>query len=127
VTNIALPDGGNTQVGYGGSSTPEVITTTTTATPNPSQVSTATLDGLGRVSTVVGANGATTTSAYDSRGRLYSVTNPSLGSTDSTNGLTKYFYDALGRPTIQTQPDGNTLQWCYEGHGYQRADELLSQ
>jgi RHS repeat-associated protein len=122
VTNIALPDGGNTQVCYGvspcygGSSVPEVIQTTTTATPNPTQVSTTTLDGLGRVSTVVAANGATTQSMYDSRGRLYSVTNPSLSSTDSTNGLTKYFYDALGRLTVQTQPDGSsTLQWCYEG------------
>ncbi|HEY2019269.1 MAG TPA: hypothetical protein VGH38_37435, partial [Bryobacteraceae bacterium] len=121
ITNIALPDGGNTQVCYGVSScyggnlVPEVITTTITATPNPSQVSTTTLDGLGRVSTVVGANGATTQSEYDALGRLSSVTNPSLGSTDSTNGTTKYFYDALGRPTVQTQPDSSTLQWCYEG------------
>ena len=115
LTQIALPDGGNTQVDYGGSTVPEVITTTITATPNPNQVSTTTLDKLGRVSTVVAANGATTQSVYDSRGRLYSVTNPSLTSSDLTNGTTKYFYDALGRPTVQTQPDNSTLQWCYEG------------
>jgi len=115
VTSIALPDGGNTQRSYGGSSVPEVITTTTTATPNPNQVSTTTLDSLGRAATVVAANGATTQSEYDARGRLSSVTNPSLSSTDSTNGTTKYLYDALGRLTVQTQPDSSTLQWCYEG------------
>ena len=34
---------------------------------------------------------------------------------DPPGGYTYYTYDALGRKTIQIQPDNSTLQWCYEG------------
>jgi len=58
----------------------------------------------------------TTQSVYDSLGRLYSVTNPSLSSTDSTNGPhqnTTTMHSAALR--FKRKPDSSTLQWCYEG------------
>ncbi len=93
-------------------SVPELSSTTVTATPDPTRVSTATLDGLGRASTTVGANGSSVQTTYDSRGRLFTVTNPSNG----PSGITTHYYDALNRPTVLVQSDGvSKLQWCYEG------------
>ncbi len=112
VTNVALPDLGNTQVNYGGSSVPEIITTTVSADPDPARVSTQTLDVLGRASTVVTPSGSSVQTTYDSRGRLFTVTNPSNG----PSGITTHYYDALNRPTVLVQSDGvSKLQWCYEG------------
>ncbi len=112
-TNIALPDGGSTHIDYGGSALPEVITTTTTATPSPTGTSTTTLDVLGRTSTTVGADGATVATVYDALGRVHTVTNPYLNTSDPTYGITTYTYDPLGRTTIVMNVDGSKKQWCY--------------
>lgn len=56
--------------------------------------------------------------AYDFEGKTVSVSNPYRNTPvagDPPNGSTSYTYDALGRKTIQTQPDGSTQQWCYDG------------
>jgi YD repeat-containing protein len=102
-----------------------VVTATTNAAPDPSRVSTTTLDSMGRVSTVVAANGATTTTTYDSHGRVYTVSNPS----SSPAGATTYYYDALDRSTIQMQPDQSSrpvsMPWSlpmkWETSGSERA------
>ena len=58
---------------------------------------------------------------YDWAGRVASVSNPYRGATTYAispscgNGYTCYAYDALGRKTIQEQPDGSAQQWCYDG------------
>ena len=100
---------------YSGSSLPEVITSTVTASPSPSEVKVQTLDGLGRVVTEVMPSGATITTSYDSNGRKKSVSNPYDSITDLTYGLTSYTYDALNRQTIMKEPDGNLVQLCYDG------------
>ncbi len=53
--------------------------------------------------------------AYDQLGRVYRVSNPYRSVPDLTNGATIYTYDALGRKTIQQNPDGSLNQWCYDG------------
>lgn len=56
-----------------------------------------------------------TLTGYDVLGRVASVTNPYRSTSDPTYGITTYTYDMLGRKTIQVQPDGSKIQWCYEG------------
>ena len=90
---------------YSGSTLPETITQTVSATPDPDQVTTTTLDGLGRPTTVVGANGATVATTYDALGRVQSVSNPYFSTSDPTYGITSYLYDGLGRIKNQCQPD----------------------
>jgi YD repeat-containing protein len=121
VTSETFPDGGSTTISYGGTAIPQVISTTTVATPNPSRVTATTLDGFGRVSQTTLASdpqGADiVVNTYDAVGNLVSVTNPHRSySSPSTDGTTTYKYDALGRLAIQVQPDNtSTLQWCYNG------------
>ena len=90
---------------YSGSTLPETITQTVSAAPDPDQVTTTTLDGLGRPTTVVGPDRATVATTYDALGRVQSVSNPYFSTSDSTYGITSYLYDALGRTTTQCQPD----------------------
>jgi len=123
VTNISYPDGGNIATDYGGSTTPEVITATVTATPSPSQVSTTTLDGLGRTITTVAPNGAIVNTTYDAWGHLASVSNPHFSSSSQSDGTTTFGYDALGRKVQQTQPDQSSLAWSYSGSTTDSNDE----
>jgi YD repeat-containing protein len=124
VVNTAYPDGGNSQVDYGGSSVPEVITTTVQASPSPNQVSSTKLDGLGRTITSISANGATTQTTYDSRGRVHSVSNPYFTTSDPTNGLTTYTYDALNRLVKQVDSDNTSAKlWSYIGSTVKSTDE----
>jgi YD repeat-containing protein len=116
VTSVSYPDGGNTGTNYGGTAIPEVITTTTTATPSPSQVSSATLDGMGRTITAVAPSGATVNTVYDTQGRVYTVSNPYFSTSDPTYGLTTYTYNALNQKTQQVDSDKVSKQvWNYNG------------
>jgi YD repeat-containing protein len=106
----------DTAYGYSGASLPETITTTVSATPSPSQVSTTTLDGLGRVVTSVGPNNAIVSTTYDSMGRPHSVSSPYFNTSDPTYDLTTYAYDTLGRKLSQTQSDTSSQLWNYIGN-----------
>lgn len=128
--DISYPDGGNTRVDYGGYNIPFTVTTTVSATPDPSQVGTVTQDGFGRPIVEQGPNGAYSAFGYDPLGRVCAASNPSMSVPPSiglscnavdnpapsttTDGITYTAYDALGRPTIATKPDGNTSQNCYD-------------
>ena len=117
VTNIAYPDGGNKQIDYGGSASPEIITTRVAAAPDPDRVSSVTLDSLGRNYQAEGSNGSTTQTIYDSRGRVNSVSNPYYSTSDSTYGVTAYTYDALDRIVKKNDSDGvNQQTWGYTGN-----------
>lgn len=121
-TNISYPDGGNTGIDYGGSAVPEVITTTINASPDPNEGTVATLDGLGRaVSNQTAA--ATVDTTYDTRGRVYSVSNPYVRKSDPTYGLTTYKYDALNRKIGQTDADSAAEGWTYSGNTVTFTDE----
>ncbi|MBV8629468.1 MAG: RHS repeat protein, partial [Silvibacterium sp.] len=76
-------------------------------------------------------NGAQTANGYTYNGQVCATSNPSTTAppanglscaasqnpspSSPTDGITYYYYDALGRPTVQTQPDGSMLEWCYNG------------
>jgi RHS repeat-associated protein len=115
ILTIQTPDGGTTINSY---PDPNHVDTTVTQTPNPSRTSVVVLDGLGRVSqtelTSDPGGPVYVNKAYDGLGRVASVTNP-FRSADPSHGTTSYTYDALSRKTLQTQPDTNVLQWCYNG------------
>jgi len=137
-TSANYPDGGQTTLQYSddspGAALPILITTTKTASPDPSVTSTTTLDGLSRVartqltSDTYGTDTVDTT--YDADGNIASVSNPYRTTSDSTYGLTQYAYDALGRKTLQIQPDnstqpgGSTLQWVYNNNVTDFFDEM---
>lgn len=103
---------------------------------------TKTLDGLGREITtstqVAGSqcsNGvAEVETAYDGMGRVESVTTPYCSTSDPTYGVTTFAYDALGRRTMQCNPDNGTgsgpctpgnsyQQWVYGGNAVTFTDE----
>jgi YD repeat-containing protein len=63
-------------------------------------------DAHGRPLSVTDANGLTTTLAYDTRGRLTSL---SVGTETTT-----YQYDAVGQLTQMTLPDGGYLAYTYD-------------
>jgi RHS repeat-associated protein len=117
--SIQYPDGGSISYNYHSYGLPSTVTATTAASPDPNVIKSAIYDGLGRViqtqltSDPSGADYTDTT--YDKNGRIYSVSNSYRTTSDPTYGTTYYAYDAIGRPTIQTQPDSSKLQWCYNG------------
>jgi RHS repeat-associated protein len=93
-------------------------------------------DGLGRKARAVGRDGSVVDTAYDGLGQVCAVSNPTFNdpgplscvvgqnkATTATDGYTYFSYDALGRKTLQTQPDGNTLQWMYSGNVVDFYDE----
>jgi YD repeat-containing protein len=120
VTGISYPDGGQVTTNYGDPTNPEVITTTTLAAPDPTQVSSQTLDGLGRTSLTTAASGAHTLTAYNSMGWVDSVSNPYF---TTASAYTTYTYDSLGRKLSQHQPDGSSLLWTYSGTSTTSTDE----
>jgi YD repeat-containing protein len=133
VTSISYPDGGGSSICYTdtGGSCPEaqaaippqasvpysLYTNTTTGTTTYPILTMHNYDGWGRqyrssvLNDLQGATFVDTT--YDWEGRVASISNPYRNTPDGFT--TSYTYDALGRKTTQTQPDGNTQQWCYDG------------
>jgi RHS repeat-associated protein len=108
-TTTNLPDGGQTTATY---SSQTSITTTTKMNSAQNIVSTATLDGLGRVIRTQlndpQGNDFTDTT-YDSLGRVVSVSNRYRSTSDPTYGITRYVYDALSRICVIVPPDGTAV------------------
>ena len=121
LTSATSPDGGSTTYCY--NDTPSSPTVTTTKAINAAQsiVAVSVKDGVGHTTQtqLSDTNQGTiyTDTAYDGLGRVYSVSNPhrAAGDGTSTPGTTTYGYDALGRKTSETYPDGSILQTKYCG------------
>ncbi|MGA3083081.1 MAG: hypothetical protein ABSD44_17150, partial [Terracidiphilus sp.] len=119
VVSVTYPDGGSTTTNYGSYALPFTITTMKAATPDPSLISKTVKDGYGRtVNAIVSSDpsGAVETdTAYDGDGLVYYVTNPYRSTNDTTYGKRYFYYDALGRKTKETAPDGTPQLWAYNG------------
>jgi RHS repeat-associated protein len=113
IQSITYPDSGQKTYSY---PSPREVDTATLASPDPSISSQSISDSFGRQSQEVRA-GVSSETSYDSNGRIFCITNPHLGSSSPTDGMTcTNRYDALGRPLAQTEQDGSTLSWSYGGN-----------
>ena len=87
------------------------------------------LDGSGRVSEqiqVAPEGQICSERFYDAVGNVHQINDPHLGCAGSlvTNGYVQYDYDALNRPTLQTNEDRSTKQWTYSGETLTATDEI---
>jgi RHS repeat-associated protein len=80
-------------------------------------------DGWGRVIKSISSSGAQVNTVYDAMGRVTSSSNP-FPSTGSPQYWTAFLYDTLGRQTVTTLPDGNTLQTAYSGLTVTTTDQV---
>jgi RHS repeat-associated protein len=114
-----------TELPTGGSETATYNDGAMTASFTKSGLGTTTLtsDGFGRVTQAVDPNNGQVNTSYDTMGRLASRTNPfTAGGTPGA--ATTFQYDALGRGTITTLPDGNTIQNQYSGSAVTAVDQV---
>ena len=133
-SQTTYPDGGSLRLSYNDApynpSTPSPSTTITKAINSSTSITTlAAFDGLGhKVRGVLTSDpdcstGDRTDTTYDGLGRVFTVSNPYCSTSDPTNGITTDVYDALGRTTQLTRPDGNTVLTTYAGRATQVQDE----
>ncbi|WP_295433562.1 PKD domain-containing protein [uncultured Thiodictyon sp.] len=109
-------------------------TRTTTSTSAASRVSTTVSDALGRPTQTQTAGLAPVAYTYDTRGRLWTVTQGTgaearavtfaydtdgtlAGITDALGRSAGFAYDPAGRVTRQTFPDGRQVQFGYDAKG----------
>ena len=135
-TQANYPDGGQTTTGYNDSpynpATPSPSVKTTTAiTSSLNEVRTVASDGIAQtVETVLSSDPDGTTytfTTHDGLGRLYTSTNPYRTTNDSTYGITSYQYDALGRTTQVSMPDGSQVTTGYAGNQATVTDEVSNE
>jgi RHS repeat-associated protein len=118
LTKSTFPDGGSITKTYQDAGPNPTVTTNTAITSSVSLTSTTIMDAVGHVihtqlnTDPDGPDYVDT--VYDGLGRVASVSNPYRSTSDPTYGLTTFSYDSLDRKTVQVQPDGSKLQWCYE-------------
>jgi RHS repeat-associated protein len=114
------PDGGTTSHAYNDRDPqPNMVMTVLRDSAGDAISTTVKVDGLNRPVKVItsspqSANSINVDTTYDPLGRVSSVSNPYYSTSDSTYGITHYYYDALGR-TVQTlKQDGTSSEWwCY--------------
>jgi YD repeat-containing protein len=118
LTNVAYPDNGSESYTYYDTAPPS-FAFNKKINGSATYTETGLADTLGRkIETQINLDPDGTTysdTVYDSLGKVWQQSNPFRSMGDSTYGVTKYLYDSLGRKTVQTQQDGSTQQWCYQG------------
>jgi RHS repeat-associated protein len=124
LTETDFPDGGQTNIAYNDAayspSTPSPsVTTTKKINTTTNVVAVSARDGLGHVvRTELTSDPQGTVysdTVYDGMGRVKSAGNPYRSGTDPTSspGTTNATYDALGRKTSETAPDGSVITTAY--------------
>ncbi len=124
-TQVTTPEGGQTTSTY----TPNQLSSVTKMNATQSSDQETFLDGYGRTKRVAIANGTgwyLTDYCYDAAGLLQyqsipyfsSAMNPS-GMACSSGAAKQYTYDALGRKTHISSPDGSSISLTYTGRAVQ--------
>jgi YD repeat-containing protein len=125
------PNNGNQQPttsrSYNDTAPSPSVTVTVLQSPDPAISRVEVRDGMGHaVQSQLTSDPAGTVyvdTTYDGEGGVFQKSNPTRCSSspgsmpsscsESTWGVTSYFYDALGRVVAQKEPDGSALTWCY--------------
>jgi RHS repeat-associated protein len=81
-------------------------------------------DGWGRTIESVNPHHGQVNTGYDAMGRVLSVTSPFTEGSTPSSYTTSYQYDSLGRATVVTLPDGNTIQYNYSGATVTTTDQV---
>jgi len=121
-TQANYPDQGLTTISYNDASynpaTPSPSVTTTTAiSSGVNKVSTVAFDGIDHTVEAILSDPDTpdyTNTTYYGTGTVYQVSNPHRSTSSPSDGTTVYTYDALGRTTKVTEPDGSTILTTYD-------------
>lgn len=116
-----LPDGGWTLVNYTSANQRDTYTGIADNTPSTSCTGCShtqlNLDSLGRESSTILVSDpegeTTTTTTYDTLGRILKKSNPYRSTSDSTYGLEVFAYDPLNRITSITHADNNIVNSYY--------------
>ncbi len=130
LTKVDKPNGGSTTYTYNTSTAPWDIATSSQQTSTASVTNDTVFDGLGRVSktelTSDPVDDDVVDTAYDTLGRVASVSNPHRSTSSPTDGTTSYTYDALGRTTLITLPGGATTGTVYYHNSLNRYSEGIA-
>ncbi|MGA7784832.1 MAG: RHS repeat-associated core domain-containing protein [Candidatus Acidiferrales bacterium] len=131
-------DGGTTSFTFSdltSTSTPITVSSSSAIDTSNTLLNAAVIDGLGRVkqtqlnSDPDGADFVDTT--FDALSRKSTVSNPHRNAGSSTDGITTYVYDALGRTTMVIPPDGtsssNNVTTAYSGNTVTVTDQAGKQ
>jgi len=119
LTNATYPDGGSDAFQYNDTTPPSYVFSKVLNSSKVTFIETGLADSLGRKKqTQINSDSEGTIysdTGYDSLGRVALQSNPYRSISEPTYGVTSFTYDAVGRKTMQVQPDGNSQQWCYMG------------
>jgi len=121
LTEIFYPDGGETTNCYNDGAASVTTSKLLDSTTSTWETSVAYRDGLFHTiqtqltSDPDSGHPTTVDMSYDGEGLLYSKSNPHRSTGWATDGISYYFYDALGRPIESLEQDGSVLQTCYDG------------
>ncbi len=120
-------DGGQTSLAYNEATLPLNITSTTKIDTSTNLVTSDVYDGLGRMSqTQLNSDPSGidyVDTSYDALGRKASVSNPHRSTASTSDGITTFQYDALGRTTMVLKQDGSASRWSYMGNCTTVTDE----
>lgn len=112
-----LPTGGTETASYNDAAM------TATFTKSGLGTTTNTYDGFGRLTQKIDANNGQVNTGYDAMARVANKTNPFTAG-GSPGPSTVYTYDALGRVTVATLPDNQTIQTAYSGNTVTATDQV---